>query len=93
MVELGVRTVEHGNLADDTAVKAMKKAGAYLVANLIVYEVVAQFGRQHGFSGSGVGAAADNPGCGAALDRAMRAIRHAGRIRVGSREGAGVPVG
>lgn len=51
---LGVRTLEHGNLVDDEAVRAMKAAGSYLVANLIVYDVVAKHGRAHGFPEAGL---------------------------------------
>ncbi len=54
LVRLGVRTIEHGNLVDDEAVRMMKESGAYLVANLIVYEVIAKFGREHGFPEAGL---------------------------------------
>ncbi len=54
LVRLGVRSIEHGNLIDDEAARMMNEAGAYLVANLIVYEVIAKFGRQHGFPEAGL---------------------------------------
>lgn len=54
LVRLGVRSIEHGNLIDDEAARMMKEAGAYLVANLIVYEVIAKFGREHGFPKAGL---------------------------------------
>jgi imidazolonepropionase-like amidohydrolase len=54
LVGLGVRSIEHGNLLDDEAARMMKAAGAYLVANLIVYEVISKFGRQHGFPEAGL---------------------------------------
>lgn len=54
LVRLGVRSIEHGNLIDDEAALMMKEAGAFLVANLIVYEVVAKFGREHGFPEEGL---------------------------------------
>jgi imidazolonepropionase-like amidohydrolase len=54
LVRLGVRSIEHGNLVDDAAVKEMRSAGAYLVANLIVYDVIAKFGREHGFPEEGL---------------------------------------
>lgn len=54
LVRLGVRSIEHGNLIDDEAARMMKEAGAFLVANLIVYEVVAKFGREHGFPEAGL---------------------------------------
>jgi imidazolonepropionase-like amidohydrolase len=34
---LGVRTIEHGNLIDDEAAKAMAGKGMFLVANLVTY--------------------------------------------------------
>lgn len=54
LMRLGVRSIEHGNLIDDEAARMMNEAGAYLVANLIVYEVIAKFGRQHGFPEAGL---------------------------------------
>ena len=36
-IELGVRTIEHGNLADDDALIAIREAGAFLVPNLTAY--------------------------------------------------------
>jgi imidazolonepropionase-like amidohydrolase len=44
----GVRTIEHGNLIDDTAAKLMAEKGAFVVANIVAYvamkERAAQFG-------------------------------------------------
>ncbi len=54
LVQLGVRTIEHGNLLDDEGAQMMNAAGAYLVANLIVYEVIAKHGRAHGFPEAGL---------------------------------------
>ena len=54
LVQLGVRTIEHGNLIDDEAARMMKASGAFLVANLIVYDVLEKFGREHGFPAAGL---------------------------------------
>ena len=54
LVRLGVRSIEHGNLIDDEAARMMQAAGAFLVGNLVVYEVVAKFGREHGFPEAGL---------------------------------------
>jgi imidazolonepropionase-like amidohydrolase len=43
-VRCGVRSVEHGNLADPEALGVMKSAGAFLVPTLIVFEAFAQEG-------------------------------------------------
>ncbi len=39
-VSRGVRTIEHGNLIDEEAALLMKRAGAYLVANLVAYHAM-----------------------------------------------------
>ncbi len=54
LVRLGVRSIEHGNLIDDEAARMMAQAGSYLVPNLIVYEIIAKFGREHGFPEAGL---------------------------------------
>jgi imidazolonepropionase-like amidohydrolase len=38
----GVRSIEHGNLLDEAAAKAMKECGAYLVPTLATYAALAQ---------------------------------------------------
>jgi len=44
----GVRTIEHGNLIDDTSAALIKSKGGYMIANLVTYfsmkERAAQFG-------------------------------------------------
>jgi len=45
----GVRTIEHGNLMDEAAAKAIAKAGAYLVPNLVAYYMIREIGREVGF--------------------------------------------
>ena len=39
-VELGVRTIEHGNMIDEATAKLMARAGAYLVPTLVVYQAM-----------------------------------------------------
>ena len=45
-VAAGVRTLEHGNLLDEEAARAMKDAGTYLVPTLVTYEVTPRFGKR-----------------------------------------------
>ncbi|HEX2010984.1 MAG TPA: amidohydrolase family protein [Roseateles sp.] len=49
-VQAGVRSVEHGNLLDEAAARAMRKAGAYLVPTLATYEALAEEGERLGWS-------------------------------------------
>ena len=44
-VRAGVRSIEHGNLVDDTAALVMAERGCYLVPTLVIYDQIAQFGR------------------------------------------------
>jgi imidazolonepropionase-like amidohydrolase len=48
-VECGVRTIEHGNLVDDDAARAMKAQGAFAVPTLVTYEALASDGARLGF--------------------------------------------
>ncbi len=48
-VELGVRTIEHGNLIDDDAASAMAQRGAFVVPTLITYEACRTDGAEAGF--------------------------------------------
>ena len=48
-VECGVRTIEHGNLADVEAAKVMAEHGAYAVPTLITYEALFTEGAALGF--------------------------------------------
>jgi imidazolonepropionase-like amidohydrolase len=41
---LGIRSVEHGNLIDEAAAKAMAAGGVFLVPTLITYEALARHG-------------------------------------------------
>jgi imidazolonepropionase-like amidohydrolase len=48
-VRAGVRSIEHGNLLDEEAARVMAEHGTYLVPTLVVYEQIAELGRQWGF--------------------------------------------
>ncbi len=48
-VQAGVRSIEHGNLIDETTVREMKRAGAYLVPTLSTYAAVADEGERLGW--------------------------------------------
>jgi len=47
-MRVGVRTIEHGNLMDETSARAMKDAGAYLVPTLVTYEMLSRKGKALG---------------------------------------------
>ncbi|MBI4638531.1 MAG: amidohydrolase family protein [Candidatus Rokubacteria bacterium] len=47
-VEAGVRSIEHGNLIRETAAKAMRDAGAFLVPTMITYEMIYREGKRYG---------------------------------------------
>ncbi len=46
----GVRSIEHGNLLDEETAAQMAKSGAFLVPTLITYDVLAEGGKELGFS-------------------------------------------
>jgi imidazolonepropionase-like amidohydrolase len=48
-VEAGVRSIEHGNLLDERAAAVMAEHETFLVPTLVVYEQIAEIGRQWGF--------------------------------------------
>lgn len=48
-VELGVRTIEHGNLIDEEAARIMAERGAFVVPTLITYEATRTDGAEAGF--------------------------------------------
>jgi imidazolonepropionase-like amidohydrolase len=68
LVELGVRTIEHGNLLDEQTAKLMAARGAYLVPNLIAYRSIAQHGQKQGYPAAGLAR------LGAILDAGTRSI-------------------
>jgi imidazolonepropionase-like amidohydrolase len=43
-VAAGIRTIEHGNLLTETAARAIKDAGAYLVPTIVTYEMISRMG-------------------------------------------------
>jgi imidazolonepropionase-like amidohydrolase len=47
--EAGVRSIEHGNLLDERSAAVMAEHGTFLVPTLVVYEQIAELGRQWGF--------------------------------------------
>ena len=53
-VACGVRTIEHGNLADDETAAAMAAAGAIAVPTLVTYEALAEQGAALGFPADSV---------------------------------------
>jgi imidazolonepropionase-like amidohydrolase len=54
LVQLGVRTIEHGNLIDDEAARAIAGKGAYLVPNLVAYRSIARYGEAQGYPAAGL---------------------------------------
>lgn len=48
-VHAGVRSIEHGNLLDAEAAKVMADHDCFLVPTLVVYDQIAEFGRQLNF--------------------------------------------
>lgn len=48
--KFGVRTIEHGNLIDDTAAKLMAQKGMFLVANLVTYYAMKERAAKWGMS-------------------------------------------
>lgn len=53
-VECGVRTIEHGNLADKEAAEVLANHGAYAVPTLITYEALFSEGASYGFPAEAV---------------------------------------
>ncbi len=50
VVELGVRTIEHGNLVDEEAAASMVAHGAYMVPTLVTYDAMSRVGAKTGVS-------------------------------------------
>ncbi|WP_370614922.1 metal-dependent hydrolase family protein [Mumia sp. Pv 4-285] len=75
----GVRSIEHGNLIDETAALAMAEHGAYLVPTLVTYDSMARRADEVGLS---------------AVGRAKNAeVLDSGRQAIVLAAAAGVPVG
>src|SRR5262249_37715120 len=49
-VEVGVRTIEHGNLIDEATAALMARKGAFLVPTLVTYESMKRRAREFGMS-------------------------------------------
>jgi imidazolonepropionase-like amidohydrolase len=47
-IAAGVRSIEHGNLIKETAAKAIKDAGAFLVPTMVTYEAIYRDGKRYG---------------------------------------------
>jgi imidazolonepropionase-like amidohydrolase len=47
-IAAGVRSIEHGNLIRETAAKAIKDAGAFLVPTMVTYEAIYREGKRYG---------------------------------------------
>jgi imidazolonepropionase-like amidohydrolase len=47
----GVRTIEHGNLIDDSSARLMAEKGMFLVANLVAYYAMRERAREFGMTG------------------------------------------
>jgi imidazolonepropionase-like amidohydrolase len=54
LVELGVRTIEHGNLIDQETATLMAACGTYLVPNYVAYRSLAMHGREQGYPERGM---------------------------------------
>ena len=48
-IEAGVRTIEHGNLIDETTAQLMSQRGAFLVPTLVTFRTMKEYGPQMGF--------------------------------------------
>jgi imidazolonepropionase-like amidohydrolase len=53
-VSAGIRTLEHGNLLDESAARAIKDAGAFLVPTLVTYEMISRMGKSLGIPDNNV---------------------------------------
>jgi imidazolonepropionase-like amidohydrolase len=78
-VRAGVRSIEHGNLIDAQSAAVMADHHTYLVPTLVIYDQVAQFGRQLNFPAESL----------AKLD----AVLNAGFAAIDIATGAGVELG
>jgi imidazolonepropionase-like amidohydrolase len=52
VVELGIRTIEHGNLIDDATAELMARHGAYAVPTLVTYDAMSKVGAKAGIGES-----------------------------------------
>ncbi|WP_213307435.1 metal-dependent hydrolase family protein [Paraburkholderia sacchari] len=78
-VRCGVRTIEHGNLVDESAARVMHEYGAFVVPTLVTYDALAQHGAQFGLPPDSVAKVAS--------------VQRAGRESLEIYAKAGVPMG
>ncbi len=72
-LELGIRSIEHGNLLDDRSVELFLDGNAFLVPTLVTYWALKHEGREHGLPESSWRKVDEVLGAGlAALERAAR---------------------
>ena len=77
-VRAGVRSIEHGNLLDEDAARAMKEEGAYLVPTLVTYAALADEGVQLGWS--------------AAMLAKLERVRYQGQQAIAIARAEGIPI-
>ncbi len=77
-VQAGVRSIEHGNLLDEAAAKAMKRCGAFLVPTLATY--------------AAIGKGAEDLALAAPLRAKLDVVRHRGVEAIQIAKAAGVPI-
>lgn len=77
-VRSGVRSIEHGNLLDEAAARAMKEEGAFLVPTLATYAVLGEEGARLGWS--------------QAMLAKLERVRHRGQQAIAIARAEGVPV-
>ncbi len=75
-VSAGIRTLEHGNLLDESAAKAIKDAGTFLVPTLVTYEMISRMGKSMGIPENNVRKINE------ARDRGLEALAIAKRVGV-----------
>ena len=75
-VRNGVRSIEHGNLADPESLEQIKEAGAYLVPTLIIFKSLAEEGVADGLPAHLAGKLGDM------LDRGMKVVEEAHRMEI-----------
>jgi imidazolonepropionase-like amidohydrolase len=72
----GVRTLEHGNLLDEEAARAIKATGAFLVPTLVTYEITPRVGKDLGIPDNNIRKMIE------ARDRGLEALAIAHRVGV-----------
>ena len=77
-LDCGVRSIEHGNLMDESSVERFQKTGAFYVPTLATYSALAARGREHGLPEGSYRKVFD------VLDGGLRALEMAHR--------AGIPI-